>query len=948
MKKYIILLGIALQLGVSLLISAQDPAIMPDSVFHSNNSSIKWFRNGTAFCYFNGATYAMVWKQEKNNSTGMSNWYAYVYIWKDNDLQPFTTINSPKLKFGYKYEDDNGYGAPYRSEVLIIGNTYGFSYYGYLWFSCVVKQPPHPFDNPDVYYQLWARYDPVLNQWKTWYDKISNTPVNYNVGACQVDSLLNMIYYDGASSSLRKAFYDFDPAASDISYIGPADISLPGKKFGGMFAYKDTAGYTSYVYNTFDEGSGLFVTYDGPKIGRHIYSHSGVGSSVMMQGSVQGMRQHETLSSFEGNRFNIFFLGNNIQSDNSYPLYNWEWIIPQSYQANLIAGRDAMVTLPAAYPPRKVDGHWQVGLTMALVPMDFSSQLDSTDGLAKKLMVFYADNNLQLNGAFFNSDNWRPVPNSILKSTDLANDSLYGPEIRKLWTLVGITDGAPPCSINWHNWDSTLNLNQHEEAPSEFSFSTETAQTSEVTSTYEDAYSLGSKISISSEKIMGMELGFEYTQNFKSMVSSSSTVRTKLTTNFALNEESQDYGYYLWSVPQITRITYMVYPWYDNTSQVPIAATRQYRFITQGATIMLENRECSEFPFLINEPNNPDLYDFTSNARQDMFNGALNNGLSPIGSVSWTSPNPGGHFDFAQINKTITSMDTTNSFSWDESSSFGCPGVFKVSMNLSQDVSYSSGYTYETEFGNEVEISLENLVRKNYGVNFSHYNVDVYWFKPEKADWWYLEEMNGQKPWYIGYIVTSLNPKLTLLSPDEDGQWRASDLLFCWQAENGELFNYELFISTDPTAGPGSTIYRLSCGNKTAAIAEGFTPEQGTTYYWSVRGFAANGEPVWSRSRALKAGEDQPGIPAALLQVSLYPNPAGKYQVTISYNLSEQSKVSVCVYDINGKLLQEFDEKDSPAGVTTDRIGLEGYAPGIYVVQIRSEKANVVKKLIIR
>jgi hypothetical protein len=948
MKKYIILIGVALMLGASPVIFAQDPAIMPDSVFHSNNTSIHWFRNGTAFCYFNGATYAFIWKQEKNNSTGMSNWYPYVYICQDNDLQPFVTINSPKLKFGYKYEDESGYGVPYRKEVLIIGNTYGFSYYGYLWFSCVVKQPPHPFDNPDVYYQLWARYDPGLNQWSTWYNKISSTPVNYNVGACQVDSLLHMIYYDGNSSSLRKFLYNFDPVTHNISSIGPADMSLPGKKFGGMFAYRDTAGYTNFVYNTFDEGSALFVTYDGTKIGHHIFSTSGVGASVLMQGSVQGKRPHETLNVLEGNRFNIFYIGNNKQSDNSYPLYNAEWIIPQNNLALPIDGRHAMVTLPATYTPRQVDGHWQIGLTMALVPMDFSTQIDSTDGLAKKLMVFYADHNLYLNGAFFNSDNWRPVPNSILMNNDLANDSIYGPEVRKLWTLVGITDGAPPCSINWHNWDSTLNLNQHEEAPAEFKFSTETVQTSEVTSTYEDAYSLGTEIKIGIEKMMGLDLGFEYTQNFKSMVSSSSTFKTKITTNFALNEESQEYGYYIWSIPQITRITYKVYPWYDNTSQYPVEATRQYRFITQGTTLMVENIECHEFPFLINEPNDPELYDFTSNARQTMFNSALNYGLSPIGTLSWTSPNPGSHFDFAQINKTITATDTTNSFSWDESSYFGCPGIFKVSMNASQDVSYSSEYTYETELGNEVEISLENLVKKSHGVNYSNYSVSVYWFKPDKADWWYLEEMGGQKPWYIGYIVTSLNPKLILLSPGPASNIQGSDLLFCWQAEDGELFNYELFISLDPTAGPGSTIFRLPCGDKTAVSPVGFTPESGKTYYWSVRGFAANGEPVWSHSRAIMTGEDQTGLPVTGLKTSIYPNPARDGQVYVACDLPEAGRLSVNIYDISGHLLQQTDQAYHPAGICTEKFEIKGYAPGIYILLIQTENANVTRKLIIR
>jgi hypothetical protein len=951
MKKYIILLGITILFGVSPSIFAQsfDPPIMPDSLYYSSNSSVRWFRNGTAFCYFNGANYAIVWRSEEHNL--MYRWYPFVYTLQNNDLVPFETNNTNKLNFGYYDEDEYYYGTPYRKEVLIIGTSYAFSYYGYLWYSCVVQQPPHPFVfDPDVYYQLWARYDPTTNQWTTWVHKISpDPPENFNLGAYQVDSLLYMAYWDGSSESIRVARYNFDQETQDISYIDPVDIRLPAKKFGGMFAYKDKDGNTNMVYNTSTEGEGVWVTYDGPVIGHHDWALQGqnAGFSVMFQGSAQGMRPSE--SSWEGNRLNVFYLGANQQEDGSYPLYNWNWIIPKS-GGPPYSYYNREVTLPSSHTARKIDGHWQLGWTYDMVPMDFSTQIDSADGLSKKLMVFYPDKDGRLLGAIFNSDNWRPVPNSIVTANDLANDSLYGPEIRKLWTLVGITDGAPPCSINWHVWDSTLNLNQHEPSATSFKFSTQTAQTSAVSSTYQDSYSLGGSINIGPQNILGMNMSFKYAQAFKSTVSSSHTVKSKITTNFSLNQESQQYGYYIWSIPQINRITYEVYPWFDNSSIAPIEATTQYRFITQGATIIQEKIPCNEFPFLIDDPNDPELYDFTENARQTMITSASTHSVSPLGGqgISWTSGNPGGFLDFQDIDKSVATLDTTTSYTWNESSAFGCPGIFKVSVNSTIAVSYSSRYSYQTELGNEVEISLLNLVKQSHGINFQNYSVNAYWFKPEKADWWYLDGMEGQRPWYIGYIVTTLETKLNLLSPDHASILRGSDLLFNWKAEDGELSDYDLFICLEPTSGPGSTIYKLSCGNKTSAVPEGFTPEQGITYYWLVRGHAPDGETVWSRPRAFKVDDDQTGNSSSSLPVAIYPNPSNNGIVYISYDLPESTRVSMSVYDINGRLLQKNELVDAPAGIATKEIELDGYAPGVYFVSIRTDRANAIKKLIIR
>ena len=133
-----------------------------------------WFRNGTAFCYFNGANYAFVWKSESNIGNGYNRWYPFVYILQDNELVPFETDNTNKLRFGYYDEDEYVYGTTFcRDDVHIYGTSYAFSYFGYLWYSVVIQQPVHPFVcDPDVWYQLWARYDPRITSYNVCYTKL--------------------------------------------------------------------------------------------------------------------------------------------------------------------------------------------------------------------------------------------------------------------------------------------------------------------------------------------------------------------------------------------------------------------------------------------------------------------------------------------------------------------------------------------------------------------------------------------------------------------------------------------------------------------------------------------------------------------------------------------------------------------------------------------------------
>ena len=163
-----------------------------------------------------------------------------------------------------------------------------------------------------------------------------------------------------------------------------------------------------------------------------------------------------------------------------------------------------------------------------------------------------------------------------------------------------------------------------------------------------------------------------------------------------------------------------------------------------------------------------------------------------------------------------------------------------------------------------------------------------------------------------------------------------------------ELNNYELLISEGPRSGPGLNTYTFPCGRNTVANPEGFIPEPGKTYSWSVRGYTKKGEPVWSGSRSFTFGVNQDGQNPSLLMATLYPNPGRAGNINISYDLPEDSKVTIRVYSTEGQLLGRVIQNNRQAGINTESLETTGFNPGIYFVIIQTDQRRAIKKLVIQ
>ena len=77
--------------------------------------------------------------------------------------------------------------------------------------------------------------------------------------------------------------------------------------------------------------------------------------------------------------------------------------------------------------------------------------------------------------------------------------------------------------------------------------------------------------------------------------------------------------------------------------------------------------------------------------------------------------------------------------------------------------------------------------------------------------------------------------------------------------------------------------------------------------------------------------------------VSLYPNPT-KNQVTLGY-AGLQVLTNASILDVNGKMIMNIDLTNFSQ---TKTISLNGFASGVYFVQINGTTESTVKKLIIQ
>ncbi len=142
-----------------------------------------------------------------------------------------------------------------------------------------------------------------------------------------------------------------------------------------------------------------------------------------------------------------------------------------------------------------------------------------------------------------------------------------------------------------------------------------------------------------------------------------------------------------------------------------------------------------------------------------------------------------------------------------------------------------------------------------------------------------------------------------------------------------------------------------SSGVKANALSVNNLAEN-VSYSWRVRGENGAGFGEWSEeaifTTVVLTSSEREGIPEEFALHQNYPNPFNP-STTISYDLKHSGKITLTVFDISGRLVQEIVNGNKPAGKHTIQFNASDLASGIYFVRLETIGfVDVIKMTLIK
>jgi len=928
----------------------------PDSVFHDSHSNY-WSTynsyNQTALYGYQGNIFLITLLDQ---FTGKS---PTVYtIDHTGHLAAYNMKPNNKNYFLYGFEDETDYYSGTQ------GNSIAFEYNGDFWHYNNYMKWSTAFNQTDDSYDCFARFpeDNTL-PYHAYYDVVKGKTSVIKKGAFQHDSTLYFlgVYAQSSDPNYGKwcvQKYEYDKANDKFIFKKNTLVAgIPGNMLGGMVPHTDSAGMTHLVINTYlSSNNNIYLgvlTPTTPAGGETTFSYevpfgapatlSNCRASVLMGGTMKGGRTIDNMSALHhSDRMLLLGYGNSNTSAINYTEY--EFVRDMYYQEGM-----GGVVLPSSMMPASwKDTYPLIGAT-ELIPNKFNNVVgNEANGFIQQNWIYYPDGNGKICGLRFTSDSWKPIPDSTIISDDIAldavSDSTYGPAVRSLWSLVGITDGGPPCSVNWPVWDSYY---VPETRPTELNLEIEGEFSSSITTITEDQYTEGGEVAMKGEKA-AFDLKMKCSEAFKHSVSSKHTWVNSLSMPFELNEDSQESGKYIYVVPTITRYTYKLFPWWDAGFKYPVLGSKQFRFQTSSTAVIYRSKDISEYPFGISEPNAANLAAWKLSSRTEMNKDVTLSGIQPICNPSWTNPDEGQTGTFTLAVDTSSEYSNKTSYKVDASFTGQKPKVFKVQVSAGYDVNYETSTENECTLSKKVEVSL-NMAEKSKGINFNSYIVHAYWFKPEDYQWWFYDSTGTDRPWYIAYSVSSLTKSISLLTPSAGEQPKNTGMFFSWSATGIDPVEYTLVICKARQVTPSQTVFRASVGLNTNHYLAGLPScEEGTTYYWAVRAVDQDGDITWSESRLFIYGS-APGKSTGEtgLNAIPYPNPGNGKGMQVLVDTKETGSLYLTITGINGKVAFQTTAGHPQPGIATIELPELSLRPGIYLLETRINGQKAIRKLVI-
>jgi len=937
---------------------------------------------GTAFTSNNGILTSFNYQGNGTRSGG----HVYMYTIDEALKTSQTDLSNVKMsdfKLGPSADNNNKivFGFPGESnsydEGPVLGRSFFFQYETQIWYFIHIRsahQPDGQSEPDNDSYECFARIpDNTDLKCFTYYNTVKPVSTVLKQGAFQLDSLVYFLALDKSVTPNHWQIQEYRLDSTDSHFKSNnntiVNISLTYPYLGGIYSRIDSLGRNYFLATFYDQTGNWQVGKLIPDIsgGKRTFhwelmldnSHSSpftstIAATAIFDGTIKGNRVTGDIpNKTQSDRMILFGEGHDKSSDGYYHVQYGEYHFAND---NLVLDGKGEISLPSSTGAYKVSDYYHLYASYMLLPKDYKSVMSGTDGYQQYMWLLYPDHDRHFNAAMFQSDFWCVSP-EYEYSPNLDDDERY-PGISTLWTLVGIADGAPPVTMNWHKWDSTW---QFPVPVTYMELESESFGATEFTTQSENEWSAGLNVDVESKRknyLYQGSIGFKlkFSQTFEKTVSSSETHKVTYTTPFELEEESQENGYFLYIVPEIKRYSFSLFPWWDDPSKqdYPIDGSFQYLFQTIANKSIKHPIPISQPPFNIAEPNANSMEDwYFDKGREFLIEQAGEYDLDPVLSLSWEDGGPGGYGTIETSEEQKQSDSQTNSWDFEVEAGYTekIPDVCLIDIKVS--AGYSGSLMSETstvsEFGKKIFASLEQLSAQSFGVNIGKLSMDLYLFTNDvNPNWWFYEGLNHQKPFYLAWVVTKATQSLIPVSPANGKQINPNDLLFSWRPDHGTLGEYELVIAKSTPIAITSIIYRKKTGNATEASVADFIPEPGKTYYWSVRARDEEGNLIHSpmSSFSIAKEEEQPSS-TPKLGTMVSSNPGTTAEIRIVVNPEADGPVSLSLKNLNGTEVYRKEVTGTANQVIAFTLAGTHLAPGLYFAVIQSDGERVVKKIII-
>ena len=878
---------------------------------------------------------------------------------------------------------------------VLAAKIFTFNFNGRLWYLQTITSK-----NEDSIYECYAQL-PVAFPGKcaTYWEHrpgTKNTATWVKLAAFQLDSSLYFIsqqLYPGENTKFTNKWelqkYSYNAATNRFVLLSEVPLSLAGTWLGGLLRRHDPSSDKDYmIISTYDMDVNTFYSLgitNGQAQLKSIYKFYDMivlspGSTTVVPGSIKGCRNLSNVKyQDQADRFTIFTI-NSYKINKNYPLYYREFYF-KSGTDDIESVQNGQLMNPFGEFPDQFENAFSISGALALSPHHFTNKLSNSssyyDGYQQTIWLFFPSTLTyhKLFGVGLVSDLWQPSPSAVdtVFTSNLAVDTgNIATQLQSIYTLCGIVDGGPPCSVDWEKWDAAYPPGTAlGKEPTVLELGSSQTQKIEYRNTFSDEFTEGASMKFSQHfEVSGVPVSIEegvsasFSQAFRTMHSTGFESKYTQTVGYARSNFTQGYGDYIWAIPTITRYVYRRYPWWDaekyDNYQNPVPNSLQYLFRNSGTSYISKGIPISGSPFRVADPDGIGLRDWTTDSviygkrgRTQIEHTLFNNPfLSKLTSSSWTANGGAINGSFESLADTSQSSESECTFGIEVTAGMKIPKIFQMELSFGYDVAYSNEVKTTSSFGHDIKMNI-NLSHADqaYINNKNALMIDLYLFKPsDSIHYWFYDSLpvTTQKPWYIAYVISGADKKINLLTPDDKFSLQGPVSMFSWTAENMTGVKYTFVISESWPATPKNVVYSESTGERTSAGLSTWSPVAGRTYYWAVRGVDAEGAVVWSDPRRLFAPDDQqkaqenPG-----LLVLVYPNPGKGKDIHVSILQNDPSDLSLNLYRMNGNLVYSRLVKPMGKGMTDISLTDLNLPEGVYIVECRSTNDRVVKKLVI-